>query len=298
MNTKWEHISVMKQESIDFLNIDPEKNYVDATLGLGGHSKKIVDKLSTGKLICIDTDEEALTLAQKNLKEFDEKIIFCNDNFANIKNIIKEFNFESISGGILADLGVSSMELDNSERGFSFLKNADLDMRMNRNQSLTAKYIVNNYSITDLINIFKIYGDEKFPGRIARAICDRRRKKSIKETLDLASIIKNSVPIKFQNTKIHPATKVFQALRIEVNDELNVLKKFLLDSIDLLESKARLVIISFHSGEDRIVKNVFRDKYLEGSVKLLTRKPLTPSEYEINENIRSRSAKMRILEKI
>jgi len=288
----------MKQESIDFLNIDPEKNYVDATLGLGGHSKKIVDKLSTGKLICIDTDEEALTLAQKNLKEFDEKIIFCNDNFANIKNIIKEFNFESISGGILADLGVSSMELDNSERGFSFLKNADLDMRMNRNQSLTAKYIVNNYSITDLINIFKIYGDEKFPGRIARAICDRRRKKSIKETLDLASIIKNSVPIKFQNTKIHPATKVFQALRIEVNDELNVLKKFLLDSIDLLESKARLVIISFHSGEDRIVKNVFRDKYLEGSVKLLTRKPLTPSEYEINENIRSRSAKMRILEKI
>ena len=298
MNTKWEHISVMKQESIDFLNIDPEKNYVDATLGLGGHSKKIVDKLSTGKLICIDTDEEALTLAQKNLKEFDEKIIFCNDNLANIKNIIKEFNFESISGGILADLGVSSMELDNSERGFSFLKNADLDMRMNRNQSLTAKYIVNNYSITDLINIFKIYGDEKFPGRIARAICDRRRKKSIKETLDLASIIKNSVPIKFQNTKIHPATKVFQALRIEVNDELNVLKKFLLDSIDLLESKARLVIISFHSGEDRIVKNVFRDKYLEGSVKLLTRKPLTPSEYEINENIRSRSAKMRILEKI
>jgi len=288
----------MKQESIDFLNIDPEKNYVDATLGLGGHSKKIVDKLSTGKLICIDTDEEALTLAQKNLKEFDEKIIFCNDNFANIKNIIKEFNFESISGGILADLGVSSMELDNSERGFSFLKNADLDMRMNRNQSLTAKYIVNNYSITDLINIFKIYGDEKFPGRIARAICDRRRKKSIKESLDLASIIKNSVPIKFQNTKIHPATKVFQALRIEVNDELNVLKKFLLDSIDLLESKARLVIISFHSGEDRIVKNVFRDKYLEGSVKLLTRKPLTPSEYEINENIRSRSAKMRILEKI
>jgi len=288
----------MKQESIDFLNIDPEKNYVDATLGLGGHSKKIVDKLSTGKLICIDTDEEALTLAQKNLKEFDEKIIFCNDNLANIKNIIKEFNFESISGGILADLGVSSMELDNSERGFSFLKNADLDMRMNRNQSLTAKYIVNNYSITDLINIFKIYGDEKFPGRIARAICDRRRKKSIKETLDLASIIKNSVPIKFQNTKIHPATKVFQALRIEVNDELNVLKKFLLDSIDLLESKARLVIISFHSGEDRIVKNVFRDKYLEGSVKLLTRKPLTPSEYEINENIRSRSAKMRILEKI
>lgn len=298
MNTKWEHISVMKQESIDFLNIDPEKNYVDATLGLGGHSKKIADKLSIGKLICIDTDEEALSLAKNNLKEFDRKILFCNDNFANIKNILREFNFESISGGILADLGVSSMELDNAERGFSFLKNAELDMRMNRNQSLTAKYIVNNYSITDLINIFKIYGDEKFPGRIARAICDRRRKKSIKETLDLASIIKNSVPIKFQNTKIHPATKVFQALRIEVNDELNVLKKFLFDSIDLLESKARLVIISFHSGEDRIVKNVFRDKYLDGCVKLLTKKPLIPSEYEINENIRSRSAKMRILEKI
>lgn len=298
MNTKWEHRSVMKQESIHFLNIDPEKNYVDATLGLGGHSKKIVNKLSTGKLICIDTDEEALNLAKENLKEFDNKIIFYNDNFANIKNIMTELDVKSISGGIIADLGVSSMELDNAKRGFSFLKNAELDMRMNRNQSLTAKYIVNNYSITDLINIFKIYGDEKFPGRIAKAICERRRKKSIKETLDLASIIKNSVPIKFQNTKIHPATKVFQALRIEVNDELNVLKKFLLDSIDLLESNARLVIISFHSGEDRIVKNIFRDRYIEGHVKLLTKKPLIPSEDEINENIRSRSAKMRILEKI
>ena len=298
MNTKWEHISVMKKEAIDFLNINPEKYYVDATLGLGGHSKKIVEKLSTGKLICIDTDEEALKLAKDNLNEFEDKIIFCNDNFANIKNIMSELNLQSISGGVLADLGVSSMELDNSDRGFSFLKNSELDMRMNTKQSLTAKYIVNNYSITELINLFKNYGDEKFPGRIARAICDRRRKKSIKETLDLASIIKNAVPIKFQKAKIHPATKVFQALRIEVNDELNVLKKFLSDSIDILESQARLVVISFHSGEDRIVKNIFRDRSLEGSVKLLTKKPLVPSEYEVNENIRSRSAKMRILEKI
>ena len=290
---EWSHISVMKEESLAHLSIDADGIYVDATLGLGGHTAAIAEYLDTGKVIGIDTDQEALKIAADRLESVKNKTQLVQGNFVEIDQIVQNLGYQKVHG-ILADLGVSSMELDNTDRGFSFQQDGPLDMRMNPlGQELTAADIVNTYSEKDLAELFRKYGDEIFPGRIARVIVEQRRKKELQTTQDLVEIILSVVPQKRRG--IHPATRVFQALRIEVNDELTALEVFIQKSFELLRPGGRLVIISFHSGEDRIVKNSFRA--LKQQAKILTKKPLIPSEEEKSINPRSRSAKMRVLEK-
>ena len=240
---EFKHISVLKEESISGLNVCPDGIYVDATTGGGGHSLEIVKKLKSGKLICIDKDTDALKKAKEVLKEFLDKIVFVNDNFANIKNILNELNIEKVDG-ILADLGVSSYQIDTAERGFSFMKNARLDMRMNKSQSLDAYKVINEYSEQDLAKIFYEYGEERNARQIARKIVKLREKKPIETTFELRDIIVSSYPPKFQN-KPSLCNRAFQAIRIEVNGELNDLKTAIEDMIDVLNKGGRLCIISF-----------------------------------------------------
>lgn len=294
----WNHVSVLKEEALEYLAIDPSGRYIDATLGLGGHTAAIAEKLESGEVIGIDADEEALSQAKNRLEPLGDNVKFVHSNFAQLKEVVEDLEVESVSG-ILADLGVSSMELDNADRGFSFQQEGELDMRFDREtQTLTARDIVNTYREQDLVDIFREYGDEKFPGRIARVICEQRKKQEIHTTTQLAELIRSVVPGRFRDGKIHPATRVFQALRIEVNDELNVLRRFLRDAAEVLDPGGRLVVISFHSGEDRIVKNIFREMASENQVEIITKKPIIPTEQEIAENPRSRSAKMRVIQKL
>lgn len=294
------HIPVLRDEAVQGLAIRENGIYVDATLGFGGYSELIAEQLGSGKVIGIDADKHAFALVEQRLVSqiSDGKIILKHSNFRFVEQVLAELRISSVDG-IVADLGLSSMELDDGTRGFSFQVEAPLDMRFDTSSDgLTAADIVNTYSQDDLANLFRSLGDEPFSGRIARVIVENRKKKSINMTTQLVDIILSIVPTKFARKSIHPATRVFQALRMEVNDEIGALNSLLASSLNVLNSSGRLAIVSFHSGEDRVVKNTFREWKSEGFVNLLTKKPITPSEVEIGANPRSRSAKLRIIEKV
>ncbi len=294
------HIPVLRDEAVQGLAIRENGIYVDTTLGFGGYAEIIAEQLSSGKVIGIDADKQALALVEQRLAPqiSEGKIILKHSNFRLIEQVLSELRINSVDG-IVADLGLSSMELDDVSRGFSFKDNAQLDMRFDTSSDgITAADIVNSYSQEDLANLFRDLGDEPFSGRIARVIVEGRKKKNIATTTELVNLILSIVPSKFVKKSIHPATRVFQALRMEVNDEIGALNSLLAASLNLINSSGRLVIVSFHSGEDRIVKNTFREWKAQGFVNILTKKPITPSEIELGANPRSRSAKLRIIEKI
>lgn len=309
---EFNHVSVLLNECIENLNIKPDGIYVDGTMGGAGHSLEIVKKLSEkGMLIGIDRDEEALTVAKERLKEFNN-VKYVHDNHDNIDEIIKNLNIKGVDG-ILLDLGVSSYQIDEKTRGFTYMDDGPLDMRMDKSQKLTAEYIVNNYKKQDLARIIFEYGEEKFSRKIARNICEYRKNKKIETTGELVKIIEKSIPGKFREKNSHPAKRTFQAIRIEVNNEIEPLYNTIKNSITALNSKGRLCVITFHSLEDRMVKKAYVDaegkctcpKDLPycvcGNVslgKIITKKPILPTEKEMQENSRSRSAKLRVFEKI
>jgi 16S rRNA (cytosine1402-N4)-methyltransferase len=303
------HISVLLNECIDNLNIKEDGIYVDATLGYAGHSSQILKRIARGCLFAFDQDGEAIEYSTKILDQINDNYEIINSNFVNIKEELEKRNIKGVDG-ILFDLGVSSPQLDEDERGFSFHKDAKLDMRMNQKQELSAYEVVNTYPKEKLMKIFFEYGEEKYSKSIADAICKYRDNKTIETTLELTEIIKNSVPEKYRRLH-HPARKVFQAIRIEVNDELNVLQKALNQSLELLNPGGRLCVISFHSLEDRIVKNTFKkatevnelykgmpnipDEY-KAKYKLVGK--FKPTKEELENNNRSRSAILRVIERI
>ena len=309
---EFNHVSVLLNECIENLNIKPDGIYVDGTMGGAGHSLEIVKKLSEkGMLIGIDRDEEALAVAKERLKEFNN-VKYVHDNHDNIDEIIKNLNIKGVDG-ILLDLGVSSYQIDEKTRGFTYMDDGPLDMRMDKSQKLTAEYIVNNYKEQDLARIIFEYGEEKFSRKIARNICEYRKNKKIQTTGELVKIIEKSIPGKFREKNSHPAKRTFQAIRIEVNNEIEPLYNTIKNSITALNSKGRLCVITFHSLEDRMVKKAYVDaegkctcpKDLPycvcGNVslgKIITKKPILPTEKEMQENSRSRSAKLRVFEKI
>jgi len=308
---EFNHIPVLKDECIENLNIKKDGIYVDGTLGGAGHSSIILQNLnSKGKLIGIDRDNEALIVAKERLSAY-ENFVPIHDNHVNILKIINELNISGVDG-ILLDLGVSSYQLDEAKRGFSYMQDAPLDMRMNKEDKITAKYVVNNYSEDELIRIFFDYGEEKFAKQIAKKIVETRKNKNINTTLELVDIIKQSLPKKALQDKGHPAKRVFQAIRIEVNQEIKLLEKGIEDSIKALNKNGRICIISFHSLEDRIVKKAFEKmqgkcvcpKDLPKCVcnyvsygKILTKKPILPTDKELKINSRSKSAKLRVFER-
>lgn len=308
---EFKHKPVLLKECIEGLNIKKDGIYVDGTLGGAGHSKEILQNLSDkGLLIGIDRDEEALKAAKQNLAEF-KNVKYIHGNHDDIKTILEDIGIEKVDG-ILLDLGVSSYQLDERNRGFSYLGENELDMRMDKNQILTAKTVVNTYKEENLANIIYQYGEEKFSRSIARNICEFRKTKEIETTKELVEIIEKSIPKSKQNGG-HPAKKTFQAIRIEVNNEIKPLEKTVADCIDVLAPKGRLCIITFHSLEDRAVKNAFNKakgictcpKDLPYCVcgakelgKVINKKPIIANEQEQEENTRSKSAKLRIFEKI
>ncbi len=305
------HISVLLNESIAGLNLKENGIYVDCTLGYAGHSSEILKRLRRGYLFAIDQDSEAIIYSDKKLKEIGSNYEIINNNFVNLKEELEKRNIKEVDG-ILFDLGVSSPQLDENERGFSYHNDAKLDMRMNQNQDLSAYTVVNTYSEKELIDIFFKYGEEKYAKSIARNIVRYRENKNIETTLELVDIIKSSMPEKAKRDK-HPARKVFQAIRIEVNNELEVLEKAINDSLSLLNVGGRLVVITFHSLEDRMIKNIFKEvtmidpkvkglpnipeEYLP-KYRLVNNKVITPSAEELLNNNRSRSSKLRIIERI
>ena len=310
---EFKHYSVLLNETIENLNIKPDGIYVDGTLGGGGHAYQVASRLSEkGRLIGIDQDADAIAAAGERLKEFGDKITIIRSNYANMKEELHRIGVEKVDG-IVLDLGVSSFQLDTPERGFTYRdENAPLDMRMDDRQSLTAKDIVNGYSEMDLYRIIRDYGEDKFAKNIAKHIVQERTKKPIETTGELTEIIRASIPMKVQVTGGHPAKRTFQAIRIELNKELEVLQNNLDAMIDLLNPGGRICIITFHSLEDRIVKSNFKrnenpctcpsdfpvcvcGKVSKG--KVITRKPILPSEKELEENSRSKSAKLRVFER-
>ena len=308
---EFKHVSVLKDESISGLNIQPDGLYVDCTTGGGGHSLEIAKRLKNGKLICIDKDIDALNFAKTRLKDYENKIVFVNDNFLNIDKILDNLNIDFVDG-ILADLGVSSYQLDNGERGFSFKQDARLDMRMDQSQTLDAEYVVNNYSESELSKILYLYGEEKNARQIARKIVKQREKSPIKTTFQLRDIVVSSYPPKFQN-KPSLCNKAFQAIRIEVNNELHDLELAVEKMLQKLKKCGRLCIITFHPLEDRIVKSTFKLHATDcicppripkcvcnhkADIRLITKHPIIPTEAETNENSRASSAKLRIAEKL
>ena len=309
---EFKHISVLLNESVDALNINPDGVYADATLGGGGHSELILRSLSEkGLHIGIDRDREAIEAARKRLGCF-SNIIYENDNYKNIKNILLRNGIDGLDGAIM-DLGVSSYQLDNKERGFSYMQDAPLDMRMSTSDTLTAYQVINTYSENALSDIFFSYGEEKFSRKIAAEIIKRRSISPIETTGELASLVSDVIPKKTVQKGSHPAKRVFQAVRIEVNGELSDLKQSVLDFFDVLHPGARLAIITFHSLEDRIVKQTFKE-LAQGCTcpksfpvcvcnnkpkgTIISKKAILPSEEESESNSRSRSAKLRIIEKI
>ena len=299
-------------ETIDGLDIKPDGIYVDGTLGGGGHSYEILRRLSPkGRLIGIDQDGEALKAAGERLKKFENQITLVRSNYCEIDKVLKELNVEKVDG-ILLDIGVSSYQLDNLERGFSYKSDAPLDMRMDTRQELTAADVVNTYSENELFKIIKDYGEDKFAKNIAKHIVLARKEKPLETTKELSEVIKRAIPMKVQAKGGHPAKKTFQAIRIEVNQELTVLKESIDKMIDLLKPNGRICIITFHSLEDRIVKTKFRENEnpctcppnfpvcvcgKKSKGKVITRKPIIPSEDEIEENKRAKSSKLRIFER-
>ncbi len=310
---KFNHEPVLLKETIEALNIKQNGIYVDCTVGGAGHSIEILKAMGpNGKLVAIDQDQDALIAATEVLKDYKNQVFFIKCNYAYLKQILDELGIDEVDG-VLMDIGVSSHQLDEGERGFSYHQNAVLDMRMDTSQELTAKDIVNNYSKEDLETIFWNYGEEKWGMRIAEFIVNAREEKEIVTTFDLVEIIKAAIPKKVRMESKHPAKKIFQALRIEVNKELDVLETGIHSAVDKLKKGGRLAIITFHSLEDRIVKNNFKELAKACTcppelpvcvcnnkevIKVITRKPIIATEEEVNKNIRSRSAKLRVCEKL
>ena len=303
-----EHITVLKKEAIDYLNIKPEGIYVDMTLGGGGHSEEILKKLTTGHLYAFDKDDFAISKAQARLSNYNN-ISYIRSDYRYIKSELEKLGVSKVDG-VLYDLGVSSFQFDDIQRGFSYREDAILDMRMDKRNELTAKYIVNNYSKEELANIFFKYGDEKFSFKIAEKIISYRQSKEIFSTLELVDIIKSALPQKVLNQKGHPAKKVFQALRIEVNDELKSFEYSINDALDILNIGGRIAVITFQSLEDKICKSIFKDKSTiyyppklpiiikeEPPYKLVLKQALIPSDEEIQNNNRAHSAKLRVIER-
>ena len=312
MSTEFYHVSVLLEECIEGLNIKPDGVYVDGTLGGAGHSSRIAAKLTTGRHIGIDRDPIALKAAAQRLKPWEDRVTLVHSNFCEIKSVLDDLNIEGVDG-ILLDLGVSSPQLDDGERGFSYMVDAPLDMRMNNEDSLSAHDVVNSWSFEELKKILYEYGEERYAPRIASAICSRREQKPIETTLELVEIIRSAMPVAALREKQHPAKRSFQAIRIAVNDELNSVAKVMEDAIPKLNKGGRLAVITFHSLEDRIVKNAMASAAKgctcppsfpvcvcgkKPQVKIITRKPIISGEEELERNPRARSAKLRICEKI
>ena len=308
------HVPVLKSEAIEGLAIDPYGTYVDGTFGGGGHAVEVISRLNgNGRFIGIDQDEDAIENGRAKLQEYKNKNTqLVRDNFSNIKQILNALHIEAVDG-ILLDIGVSSHQLDVGERGFSYMHDAELDMRMDQRNPLTAEKVVNEYSKEDLTRVIRDYGEERWASRIAQFIVDRRSEKPIRTTFELSDVIKAAIPAKARQHGPHPAKRTFQAIRIEVNNELGILEQSIRDMVDVLNPGGRLCIITFHSLEDRIVKQTFKN--LENpctcppefpvcvcgkkpKIKIMTRKPIEPSEEELEGNPRARSAKLRICEKI
>lgn len=310
---EFKHISVLLEETIDSLAIKPDGIYVDGTLGGGGHSLEICKRLGEGgRLIGIDQDEDAIKAATERLKDYKDKVTIVHSNYQEIDSVLRELSISGVDG-IVLDLGVSSYQLDNAERGFSYREDAPLDMRMDRSKEMTAYEIVNNYSESDLFRVIKNYGEDNFAKNIAKHIVKAREIKPIETTFELNEIIKAAIPAKMRQGTGHPSKKTFQAIRIELNRELEVLENSIDRMINLLNPGGRLSIITFHSLEDRIVKNLFRDNMnpctcppnfpvcMCGKVptgKIITRKPIAPSEEELEYNKRAKSSKLRVFERI
>ncbi len=308
---EFKHKSVLLNETIDGLNIKPDGIYVDGTLGGGGHAYEVCRRLGEkGSIVGIDQDAAALEAASARLKDFGEKVTIVRSNYCDMKSKLHELGIDKVDG-IVLDLGVSSYQLDTAERGFSYREDAPLDMRMDTRQKMTARDIVNDYTEADLYRVIRDYGEDKFAKNIAKHIVQARAVKPVETTAELSEIIRASIPMKFQKKSGHPAKRTFQAIRIELNRELDVLRDSLDDMIDLLNPGGRLCIITFHSLEDRIVKSAFRKnenpctcppdfpvcvcgKKSKGSI--ITKKPILPSEEELEYNSRSKSAKLRIFE--
>ncbi len=305
------HISVLLHETVDSLNVKPNGIYVDCTLGGAGHTSLVLSKLGNdGRVIGIDRDDDALQNARQKIN--DPRLVTVKDNFENIINAVESAGYKKVDG-IIMDLGVSSHQLDVAERGFSYMRDAALDMRMDQSAVLTAYEVVNRYSESELVRIMRDYGEERFAPKIAKKICSVREERPIGTTLELAELISSAIPAKFRNDGGHPAKRCFQAIRIEVNGELDCIPKAIEDGAEILNVGGRMSIISFHSLEDRLVKNGFQR--LENpctcpkdfpmcvcgkkqKVKIITRKPILPSQEELENNSRSHSAKLRVCEKI
>lgn len=306
------HVSVLLQECLDGLNIKPDGIYVDGTLGGAGHSSQIVKQLTTGRLIGIDRDPVALQAAGERLKEFGDRVTLVHSNFSELSDVLDDLGIEAVDG-ILLDLGVSSPQLDDAQRGFSYMADAPLDMRMNGKDVLSAYHVVNEWPYEELRRILFDYGEERYAPRIAEAICREREQRPISTTLALVDIIRGAMPAAALREKQHPAKRSFQAIRIAVNDELGAVHKVMETAIPKLKSGGRLAIITFHSLEDRIVKNGMADAAKgctcpprlpvcvcgnKPKAKIITRKPITASDEELAVNPRSRSAKLRVCEKL
>lgn len=312
MSIEFSHRSVMLNECIEGLNIKPDGIYVDGTCGGAGHSFEIAKRLETGKLICIDQDPDAIAAAAKRLEPYKERVIIVKSNFSEASTVCRNLGYDRIDG-LLLDLGVSSFQLDEASRGFSYNADAPLDMRMSDTNPLTAYEVVNTYSESELKRILFEYGEERFAGRIASKIVNARAIKPIETTLELSELIKSAIPSAARNGGHHPAKRSFQAIRIEVNGELDVIAPTIEKVCGIMNPGGRMAIITFHSLEDRAVKQAYQ-KLAEGctcpkdfpvcvcgnkpKIKIITKKPIIPSETELEENPRSRSAKLRIAEKI
>ena len=303
------HKSVLLDECLEYLNIKEESIIVDCTLGYGGHSSNILKKIKRGFLFAFDQDEEAISFSKKRLDAISDNYEIIKSNFENLKEELEKRNIKKVNG-ILYDIGVSSPQLDEGDRGFSFHKDAKLDMRMDKSKPFSAYELVNTYEYKDLVRIFINYGEEKYATSIARNIIKEREQKPIETTLELVEIIKNSVPEKYKREK-HPARKVFQAIRIEVNNELGVFEKSLKDALDLIDINGRICVITFHSLEDKICKDIFRSvSEIDSNLKRLPVIPeeyqpkykvvanIKPSKQELEENPRARSAKLRVIERV
>ena len=307
-----EHISVLLHECIEGLNIDPAGTYVDGTLGLGGHSLEIAKRLTTGRLVCIDRDETAIARSKVRLADYADKITFVHANFRDLGSVLDSLGIGKVNG-MLFDLGVSSPQLDEADRGFSYMADAPLDMRMDQQAGLSAATVVNTWPQEEIARILRDYGEERYARNIAAAIVRAREQKPVASTLELVDVIRSAMPAAALREKQHPAKRSFQAIRIAVNDELESEREMLITAMDRLAPGGRLCVISFHSLEDRFVKNAIHDREdgctcprefpvcvcgFVQTMKTVTRKPITAGEEELERNPRSRSAKLRVAERI
>lgn len=307
----YEHKSVLLHETVDMINIKKGGIYVDATFGGGGHSRYMLSKIDDMSLYVFDQDIYAIDNGRNNFAN-DNRIHFINTNFVNVKSALQDMGIYEIDG-IIADLGVSSYQLDTAKRGFSYMKDAPLDMRMDTGSSLTARDVVNTYSRDELKRIIRLYSEEKWADKIATVIVDTREKTPINTTFELVNVIERAIPKKLRDKNKHPAKRTFQAIRIETNNELGILEKFVNDAFDMLKIGGRMSIITFHSLEDRLIKNIYKD-LVGGCIcpsefpvcmcgrtekaRIITKKPIIPTDEELQENARARSAKLRVIEKI